>query len=249
MTWHPAPLILPGQKFYSLLRTCLARHARTHACMHTQSCPTLCEPVDQFCRPDRSLLPWAADLPNAGIEPWSPVLQVDPLPTELSGKPQAPPGQVQGHAPRRRQAGWTRPHPSATRWPPPLPRPTSQQRARPGLNEEAYIRGTSSSGGTVLRGLTSFPWPRCPPGSADWFAPCRKASSPEGGCEEKTPWGRHSSSSADHTPFFFPGQFGCLTEVFMLRKPGAEDQGAAPISARGLTPFHFFSLRAGGEVQ
>ena len=95
-----------------------------------------------------------------------------------------------------------------------------------------------------------IPWPRCPPGSADWFAPCRKASSsPEWGCEEKTPWGRHSSSSADHTPFFFPGQFGCLTKVFMLRKPGAKDQGAAPISARGLTPFHFFSLRAGGEVQ
>ena len=213
--------------------------------MRTQFCLTLWDPVDEFCRPDRSLLPWAVDLPNAGIEPWSPALQVDPLPTELSGKPQAPPGQVQGHAPRRRQAGWTWPHPSATRRPPPLPRPTSQQRARPGLNEEAYIRGTSPTGGTVLRGLASFPWPHCPLGSADWFAPCRKAfSSREGGCEEKTPWGGHSSSSAVHTPFLVPGQFGCLRKVFMLRKPGT-----APISARGLTPFHFFSLRAGGEVQ
>ena len=51
-----------------------------------------------------------------------------------------------------------------------------------------------------------------------------------------------------HAPFLFPGQFGCLTKVFMLGKPDANDQGAAPISARGLTPFQFFSVRAGGAV-
>ena len=214
--------------------------------MRTQFCLTLWDPVDEFCRPDRSLLPWAADLPNAGIEPWSPVLQVDPLPTELSGKPQAPPGQAQGHAPRRRQAGWTRPHPSATRRPSPLPRPTSQQRARPGLNEEAYIRGTSSSGGTVLRGLTSFPWPRCPPGSADWFAPCRKASSSrEVGGENA--FGRAQHLISVHTHFLFPGQFRCLTKVFMLENPDANEQGIASISARGLYPISILGL-AGGAV-
>ena len=31
--------------------------------------------------------PSAGDLPNPGIEPWSPALQVDSLPTEISGKP------------------------------------------------------------------------------------------------------------------------------------------------------------------
>ena len=31
--------------------------------------------------------PSAGDLPNPGIEPGSPALQVDSLPTELSGKP------------------------------------------------------------------------------------------------------------------------------------------------------------------
>ena len=33
------------------------------------------------------LIPSAADLPNPGIEPGSPALQVDSLPTEISGKP------------------------------------------------------------------------------------------------------------------------------------------------------------------
>ena len=52
-----------------------------------------------------------------------------------------------------------------------------------------------------------------------------------------------------HAPFLFPGQFGCLTKVFMLGKPGADDQGTALISARGLTPFQFFLVRVGGTVQ
>ena len=31
--------------------------------------------------------PFPGDLPNPGIEPWSPALQADSLPTELGGKP------------------------------------------------------------------------------------------------------------------------------------------------------------------
>ena len=42
-----------------------------------QSCLTLCDPVD--CRP---LFPSPGDLPNPGIEPRSPALQGDSLPTE-----------------------------------------------------------------------------------------------------------------------------------------------------------------------
>ena len=38
---------------------------------------------------DWSGLPFSSpgDFPNPGIEPWAPALQVDSLPTELSGKP------------------------------------------------------------------------------------------------------------------------------------------------------------------
>ena len=64
-----------------------------------QSCPTLCDPMD--CSPPRLLCPWDSagknmsglpfsspeDLPNPGIEPKSPALQVDPLPSESVGKP------------------------------------------------------------------------------------------------------------------------------------------------------------------
>ena len=77
----------PPGKPKGLVPLCFA-HARTHARTHTQSCPRLCDPVEEFCRPDRSFLPSAADLPNAGIELGSPAFQANPLPTELSGKPQ-----------------------------------------------------------------------------------------------------------------------------------------------------------------
>ena len=65
----------------------------------TQSCPTLCNPMD-YSPPGSSaheifqarILEWVAisfprDLPNPGIEPRSPALQADSLPTELQGKP------------------------------------------------------------------------------------------------------------------------------------------------------------------
>ena len=65
-----------------------------------QSCPTLCDPMD--CSPPgfsvhrdspgkntgvgcQSFLP--RDLPNPGIEPRSPALQMNSLPSEPSGKP------------------------------------------------------------------------------------------------------------------------------------------------------------------
>ena len=46
----------------------------------TQSCPTLCDPWILQAR----ILEWVAihffrDLPNAGLEPWSPALQADSL--------------------------------------------------------------------------------------------------------------------------------------------------------------------------
>ena len=59
-----------------------------------QSCPTLCEPMDYAFHGilQASILEWKAfsffrDLPNPGIEPESPALQADSLPTKLSGKP------------------------------------------------------------------------------------------------------------------------------------------------------------------
>ena len=62
-----------------------------------QSCPTLCDPVDLahqaplslgFFRQEYwsgQLFPSPGDLPNPGIQPGSCALQVDFLPTELSG--------------------------------------------------------------------------------------------------------------------------------------------------------------------
>ena len=65
-----------------------------------RSCPTLCDPMD--CSPPDSsvhgilqarILEWVVvcfsrDLPDPGIEPWSPALQVDSSPSEPSGKPE-----------------------------------------------------------------------------------------------------------------------------------------------------------------
>ena len=68
-------------------------------CLVTQSCPTLCDPMD--FQPARLLCPWGfsrqeywsgltcpppGDLPNPGIEARSPTLQVDSLPAEPQGK-------------------------------------------------------------------------------------------------------------------------------------------------------------------
>ena len=60
----------------------------------TQSCPALCDPMDYTVHGilQARVLEWVAfpfsgDLPDPGIEPGSPALQADSLPTELSGKP------------------------------------------------------------------------------------------------------------------------------------------------------------------
>ena len=56
-----------------------------------QSCPTLAIPwTMEFSRQEywsRLPFPSPGDLPNPGIEPGSPALQADSLPTELQGKP------------------------------------------------------------------------------------------------------------------------------------------------------------------
>ena len=69
-------------------------------CLVTQSCPTLCDPMD--CKPARLLCPWGfsrqeywsglpcpppGELPNPGIKPRSPALQADSLPSEPQRKP------------------------------------------------------------------------------------------------------------------------------------------------------------------
>ena len=65
-------------------------------CLVTQSCPTLCDPMD--CIPpvlgdssNKNTLgvpcPSPGDLPNPEIKPRSPILQADSLPTETPGKP------------------------------------------------------------------------------------------------------------------------------------------------------------------
>ena len=64
-----------------------------------QLCPTLCDPMD-CSSPGFSFMgfssqeeesgltfPSPGDLPDPGIEPQSPVLEADSLPTELTGKP------------------------------------------------------------------------------------------------------------------------------------------------------------------
>ena len=60
-----------------------------------QLCPTLCNPMDytvcmEFSRPEYwsgQPFPSPRGLPNPGIEPRSPTLQVDSLPAEPQGKP------------------------------------------------------------------------------------------------------------------------------------------------------------------
>ena len=62
-----------------------------------QSCPTHCDPIDFTVHEilQARILEWIAfpfskDLPNPGIEPRSPSLQVDSLPTEPQGSPRVP---------------------------------------------------------------------------------------------------------------------------------------------------------------
>ena len=59
-----------------------------------QSCLSLCDPMNYIVHGilQARILEWVAfsspeDLPNPGIEPRSPALQADSLPTELRGNP------------------------------------------------------------------------------------------------------------------------------------------------------------------
>ena len=78
--------LLPNRTFHSPLN----RRALPHVlCLVAQSCPTLCDPIGIL---QARILEWVAcplpgDLPNPGIEPRSPALQVDSLPSEPPGKP------------------------------------------------------------------------------------------------------------------------------------------------------------------
>ena len=74
------------------------RQSRNFKVKVTQSCLTLCDLMDytvhEFSRPEYWIpFPSPGDLPDPGIKPGSPALQVDSLPTELSGKPMHTKGQ------------------------------------------------------------------------------------------------------------------------------------------------------------
>ena len=72
-------------------------HTHMYMCLVTQSCPTLCDPMD-CSLPGSSVngdspstntaVGCPGDLPNPGTEPRSPTLQADSLPSEPPGKPQ-----------------------------------------------------------------------------------------------------------------------------------------------------------------
>ena len=94
-----SPAILINKKRHSYQGFLASKCECTVLCLVTQSCPTLCDPVD--CHPPGSSLhgvlqarnwsglpcPPPGDLPNPGIEPRYPALQVDSLPSEPPGKP------------------------------------------------------------------------------------------------------------------------------------------------------------------
>ena len=70
-----------------------------------QSCLTLCDPVDYTVRGilQARMLEWVpfpspGDLPNPGIKPTSPSLQVDSLPAEPPGKPKEGEGGTNGES-------------------------------------------------------------------------------------------------------------------------------------------------------
>ena len=94
-----SPAILINKKCHSYRGFLASKCEYTVLCLVTQSCPTLRDPVD--CHPSGSSLhgvlqarnwsglpcPPPGDLPNPGIEPRYPALQVDSLPSEPPGKP------------------------------------------------------------------------------------------------------------------------------------------------------------------
>ena len=86
------------KKFYKGKETVLDQSESEVA----QSCPTLCDPIDcsllgssvhgifQAIVLEWMDISFSRDLPNPGLEPKSPTLQVDSLPSEPPGKPCCP---------------------------------------------------------------------------------------------------------------------------------------------------------------
>ena len=99
-------IALLSREVLSLQNVCIEKAERSRGGgsgggLITKSCPTLCDPMDYIARqaplsmgfPRQehwSELPFPSpgDLPDPGIEPRSPALQADSLPTEPRGKPQ-----------------------------------------------------------------------------------------------------------------------------------------------------------------
>ena len=92
--WQPRKLYQPGRYDDQSVEP-LHRHYFQYCVLVTQSCPTLWDPMDCsspgssvheiFQARIQSGLPFPSPgaLPNPGIEPGSPALQADSLPTEL----------------------------------------------------------------------------------------------------------------------------------------------------------------------
>ena len=95
----PAPLVEESVFYLCIFLPSLSQVAVL--CLVTQSCPTLCDPMDCM-QSIRLLYPWGfsrqeywsglpchppGGLPNIGIKPRSPTLQVDSLPFKPPGKP------------------------------------------------------------------------------------------------------------------------------------------------------------------
>ena len=88
--WEPrSKLHIYGQLIYTENQR---TYKRKNVCLVTQLYPTLWDPMDcrGFSRQEYwSMLPCPppGNLPDPGIEPWSPTLQVDSLPSKPPGKP------------------------------------------------------------------------------------------------------------------------------------------------------------------
>ena len=94
----PPPTNSPGDSYKSSSEEPLFYHNKLY-CLASQSCPTLCDPM--HCSPPGSsvhgilqvrILEWVAislsrGSSPPGIEPRSPTLQADSLPSEPTGKP------------------------------------------------------------------------------------------------------------------------------------------------------------------
>ena len=86
---------------WSVLASWHTIYCLNNACLYlkvkvkiTQLCPTLCNPMDYTVNGvlQARILEWVpypspGDLPDPGIEPMSPALQVDSLPADPPGKP------------------------------------------------------------------------------------------------------------------------------------------------------------------